>query len=362
MAAVITGWGKCVPPGILTNDDIAGFMDTSDEWIRTRTGIHERRISHVNMSELAYVASCRAIAAAGLEASDIDGIILTSASPEIIIPNAASRLQERLGIQGIGAMDINSGCCGFVYSMAVAHGLIATGTHKKILVAGAERLSFFLDWTQRDSAVLFGDGAGAAIVEAGPEGEGLLATELGCESEAGDALMIPNFGSGMDRWTPDAGRLILQFDGQEIFKRAVRAMCSLSETALDVAGLSLDDVDLIIPHQANLRIIEAVGKRLGFADKPDQVFVNLQKYGNTSAASIPLALTEALEQGKVKPGAVILFPAFGAGLTRASMVMRWGQRVDPIDTSTVELPPSELTARELIQTSLEFSREGANAS
>ncbi len=357
MSTVITGWGKCVPPGVLSNDDIAEFLDTSDEWIRTRTGIHERRISHVDVSELAYVAACRALAAAGLEPDDIDGIILTSASPELIIPNTASRLQEKLGVKGIAAMDINSGCCGFVYSMAVAHGLISTGTHKRMLIVGAERLSFFIDWTQRDSAVLFGDGAGAAIVEAGPEGEGLLAAELGCEAEAGRALMIPDFGSGMDRWTLDAGRLELLFDGQEIFKRAVRAMCTLSHSVLDDAGLTLEDVDLLIPHQANLRIIESVGKRLGFAERPDQVFSNLHRYGNTSAASIPLALVEALEQGRVKPGDLILFPAFGAGLTRAAMLMRWGQRVDPISVSPVELPPCELSARELIQPSLEFARQ-----
>ena len=347
MPAMITGWGKCLPPAVLTNDDLATIMDTSDEWITSRTGIRERRISHVGVAELGYVSATRALAAAGLEPQQVGGIILATASPDLLIPNTASRIQELIGNDGASALDINSGCCGFIYGLALANGLIETGVHESVLVIGAERLSFYLDWSKRDSAVLFGDGAGAAVLEAGVGGAGVLAADLGCDPGAGEALMIADFGTVMDLSSWKGGPLDQRFDGQEIFRRAVRGMHQCSMSALQRAGLDINDCSMLIPHQANLRIVESLGKRLSF--DADRVFTNLQRYGNTSAATVPIALTESLEERLIEPGDNLLMTAFGAGLTRAAAVLRWGERTTPVANATVELPPCEQTALDLIQ-------------
>ena len=320
MPAMITGWGKCLPPAVLTNDDLATIMDTSDEWITSRTGIRERRVSHVGVANLGYVAAMRALAAAGREPEQVGAVILATASPDLLIPNTASRIQELIGNDGASAFDINAGCCGFIYGLALANGLIETGVHESVLVVGAERLSFYLDWSKRDSAVLFGDGAGAALLEPGVGGAGVLAADLGCEPEAGEALMIANFGTVMDLSSWDGGPFDQRFDGQEIFRRAVRGMHECSMSALKRAGLEINDCSMLIPHQANLRIVESLGKRLRF--DADRVFTNLQRYGNTSAATVPIALTESLEEGLIKPGDNLLMTAFGAGLTRAAAVLR----------------------------------------
>jgi len=353
MGALITGWGKCLPPAVLSNDDLAGFLDTSHDWIVTRTGIHERRISHVGVTELAAVAGARALACAGLEPDDIDAVMLATTSPEILIPSTASRVQARLNIESAAAFDLNAGCTGFMYALANANGLIATGVHKKILLIGAERLSFYLDWRDRDTAVLFGDGAGAVVLEEGKDEQGVLGSHMACEADAGDILMIPNFGTCMDLTrTPDP--LTLQFEGREIFKRAVAGMGDSIKKALDKTGFTADDCNLLVPHQANQRIIEALGKRLGFAG--ERVMSNVRHYGNTSSATVPIALTEALEASRVSAGDLLLLTAFGAGLTRAASVVRWGTRTTPVRESGVELEPCDQTALELIQPALKYQQ------
>lgn len=354
MGAVITGWGKCVPPAVLGNDVLETFMDTSDEWITSRTGIRERRISHVGMVELSTVAAARALAAAGVAEDEFDCLILATASADLHIPNAASRVQLALGNRGAAALDTNVGCCGFAYGLAMANGLIESGVHSRVVVIGAERLTTILDWTQRDSAILFGDGAGAVVVEAGPSGEGVLGAFLACDPVPGESLMVADLGN-----TPAHQRSSspydLNFDGREVFRHAVPGMVSASHRALARSGLSIADIDLLVPHQANLRIVEAVGKKLPI--DPAKVFTNLQRYGNTSAASIPLALTEALEAGRVAPGDRLLFTAFGAGLTSAAVVVKWGERTEPLATSDRELPPCGQSAMELVAPALNFQRQ-----
>lgn len=356
MATVITGWGKCLPPAVLSNDDLAEFMDTSDAWIRPRTGIAERRISHVGMAELAYVAAARAMAAAGLEPDDFDAVIIATASPDLLIPNTASRVQHKLGNRTAAAFDINVGCCGFVYGLTIASGLISSGVHDRVLVIGAERLSPIMDWTMRDSAILFGDGAGAVVLERSASESapaGILGAYLACDPVPGDALMATDLGTPP---SPPGPRkpFNLQFDGREVFKHAVPGMVKASQHALERAGLGIEDVDLLVPHQANLRIVEAVGKKLQF--DAANVVTNLQRYGNTSAASIPIALCEALEGGRVSPGATVLMAAFGAGLTSAAAVIRWGERVQALGTTDADLQPCNLTAREIIDPALQFQR------
>jgi 3-oxoacyl-[acyl-carrier-protein] synthase III len=353
MRGAITGWGKCLPPAVLTNQDIAGFLDTDDEWIRTRTGIHERRVSHVGVSQLGAVAGARAMACAGVGPADIDAVILATTSPEILIPSTASLVQNALNIPGAAAFDVNAGCTGFMYALATANGLIASGVHQRILLIGAERLTFYLDWRDRNTAVLFGDGAGAVVLEATDDGSGVLASSLHCDADAGEILMIPDFGTVMDM-TKQPEPLRLQFDGREIFKRAVKGMAGCLQEAAERASVSLTDCDQLIPHQANQRIIEALGKQLQL--RPEQVMSNVSFYGNTSSATVPIALCEALEQGRLKPGATVFMTAFGAGLTRAATVVRWGERVKPLGTSNAELPPCEFTALELITPMLEYQQ------
>lgn len=354
MGAIITGWGKGVPPTVLTNDELADFMDTTDEWVTTRTGIRERRISHVGMVELSTVAAARALAAAGVAENDFDCMIVATASADLHIPNAASRVQLALGNRSAAALDTNVGCCGFVYGLAMANGLIESGVHERVVVVGAERLTTIMDWTQRDSAILFGDGAGAAVVEPGAAGEGVLSAFLACDPDPGEALMVADLGN-----TPPQQRqqkpYDLCFDGREVFRNAVPGMVKAARQAMQRAGVSVDDISLLVPHQANLRIVEAVGRKMPVA--ADKVFTNLQRYGNTSAASIPLALTEALEAGRIAQGDLLLFTAFGAGLTSAALVLKWGDRTSALGQSERALDPCEFSARELLQPSLDFQRD-----
>jgi len=348
--ALITGWGKCLPPAVLSNSDIAEFMDTDDEWIRTRTGIEERRVAHVGVTEMATVAAERALACAGVAADDIDAVILATTSPDILIPSTASRVQAALGIESAAAFDLNAGCTGWCYALATANGLIASGVHRKILLIGAERLTFYLDWTDRNTAVLFGDGAGAAVLETSDGDAGVLAANQSCEADAGEILMIPNFGTTMDLTNvPEA--LKLQFEGREIFKRAVKGMGECINNVLETTGHTVDDIDLLVPHQANLRIIESVGKQLKLDES--QVITNVQKYGNTSSATVPIALCEALEAGRINSGDLVLLTAFGAGLTRSAVLVRWGERTAPVGSSDAELAPTDKTGRELIDHALQ---------
>ncbi|MEE4245472.1 MAG: ketoacyl-ACP synthase III [Kangiellaceae bacterium] len=353
--AEITGWGKCLPPAIMTNDDLATFMDTNDEWIYSRTGMRERRISHVGVDELAYVAACRAIACAGLEPNDIDGIIFGTTTPSTLAPNCASYVQKKLGNESAAAMDLNSACCSFLFSLSNAASLISSGVMKKVLVIGGEHLSWAVDWHNRNVAVLFGDGAGAVVLEATEEPVGVLSSKLGCYGEVRETLAINNFGSGFDRLAKDYSHITWNFEGQEIFKRATRGMVQATEEALRRANLSSTDVDVVVPHQANSRIIEAVAKRM---EMPmEKVMVNVDKYANTSAGTIPIAMTEAVENGLIQPGSTIAVPAFGAGLTWGAACIKWGDRVTPINTCDVELSANDKTAIELIQPYLEAAKQ-----
>ena len=351
--AAITGWGKCVPPTVLTNDEIATVIDTSDEWIKTRSGIRQRRVSHVPGSDLANVAGQRALAAADVSAEDIDLLIVATCTPDTVIPSTAAHVQRKIGAKNAAVFDLNAGCSGVIYSLSVATSMIQSGGFKKALVIGSERITWFLNWSNRDTAVLFGDGAGAVVVEPSSEESGLLYSHLGCEGEVADALQIPNFGTAGDRFVENYAAFDVQFDGREIFRRAVKGMTRETRIVLNELGLSNSDIDLIIPHQANLRIIESLAHHLG-VDMKD-VEVNIQNYGNTSAATIPVAMVEALEAGRIKPGDRILMAAFGAGLTRAAGLLRWGNRTTPLKTSDAELPPCDQTALEILGDSIKHT-------
>jgi len=345
--AAITGWGKCLPPTVLTNDDLATFLDTNDEWITSRTGIRERRVSHVPLGELAYVCSMRALAAAGLDPAAIELIVFGSCSYDDQVPNQASGLQVRLGAKKSAAMDVNTACTSFLYGLSTANALIRNGTVRNALVVGGEVISSYMEWKNRDVAVLFGDGCAAVVLEATDREEGLLAEKLGCDSDARGALVVEGLGARYANVGRTYGLTHWIFEGQEIFRRAVIGMSGACADVLASRHVSADDVNLVVPHQANLRIIEAVAKRT--AVPMEHVFVNVHRYGNMSAGTVPVALVEALEQGRVTPNSLLLLPAFGAGLTWCAHLVRWGERITPIGTSAAELPPCEQSALEIIR-------------
>ncbi|MFH1104413.1 MAG: beta-ketoacyl-ACP synthase III [Actinomycetota bacterium] len=342
--AIITGWGRCVPPAVLSNADLETVTDTSDDWISTRTGIKERRISHAEVSDLSTVAARHALAAAGLEPGDIDLIVAATCTPDRMVPSAAATVQGKLGANRAAAMDLNAACSGFLFALATVDQMIRTGAMRRVLVVGAEKLSYWLDFSNRATCVLFGDGAGAVVIEASDEDGGLLAFELGSDGTAGNLLRVPGSGTEGAPGVKDHPSILME--GQEVFRRAVTAMGDSSARVVEKAGLALADIDLLIPHQANARIIDATARRLSV--DPARVFVNIASYGNTSAATIPIALNEALDDGRVTPGANLLFAAFGGGFTWAAAVYRWGERVTPLGTSDAALPPSEVTALELL--------------
>jgi len=344
--AAITGWGKCMPPAVLSNADLSTFLDTDDDWIVSRTGMHERRVSHVPATEMATVAAARALACAGLAAADVDLIVYGSCSNDEQVPNSASGVQVRLGAHNAGAMDLNTACTSFLYGLSSAAGMIRTGTVRNAVVIGVELISPYMDWSNRGVAVLFGDGCAAVVLQATDEPVGLLGEKLGCYADARQALRVRGMGCAYANRGVSLGDTQWDFDGQEIFKRAVHGMSQASEVALQRCGVAPADIDLVVPHQANLRIIEAVVKRAGIA--MDKVMLTVQYYGNMSAATVPVALVEALESGRVKPGALLLMPAFGAGLTLCAHVVRWGARVTPIATTDVDLPPCTQSALEIV--------------
>ncbi|MEM8707104.1 MAG: beta-ketoacyl-ACP synthase III [Actinomycetota bacterium] len=351
--ATITGWGKCVPPVKLTNADLEEMVETNDQWIVERTGMQERGISHVEVTDLAEVAASRALAAAGLEPTDIDLLVLATVTPEITLPSNACFLQERIGATNAAAFDLNAACSGFVYSTAAAASMIEAGVAQRALVIGAEKLHYIMDYHDRNHCILFGDGAGAAVFEARTDGSGVLANDLGADGQAGQAMVAPTLGTrgGIDRpRDPSIDRM--HFEGQTIFKHAVRGMEGSVRRTLDQAGLTVDDVDVVVPHQANLRIIEATCSRLGVP--MDKVVLNIADHGNTSAASVPMALNDALVQGRIEPGSTVLFTAFGGGLTWGSNVMVWGDRVEPLATSDAELPPTDQSVFDLLDTNRNF--------
>ena len=344
--AAITGWGACMPPAVLTNDDLSTFLETNDEWISSRTGMRERRISHVSAVELSTVASARALACAGLDASDVDLIIYGGVSNDELVPNSASAVQISLGATKAASMDLNTACTSFCYGLATATAMIRSGQVRNAVVIGVELISRYLDWSNRNVAVLFGDGAAAVVLQASENEEGMLGSVLGCDAEARQSLRVRGFGCSYANVDVTFGDTLWDFDGQVIFKHAVQHMSQASARVMQQCGVTPDDVDLVVPHQANLRIIEAVAK---YAQIPmERVVVTVQKYGNMSAATVPVALVEALETGRVKPGATILMPAFGGGLTYCSLLVKWGQRVTPLGTSDRELPPPAQTALEMV--------------
>ena len=344
--AAITGWGEAVPPAILTNRDLSTFLDTSDEWITQRTGMKERRVSHVPAIELATLASARALACAGLEARDVDLIVYGSCSNEEAVPNSASGVQVALGATRAAAMDVNTACTSFLYGLSSATAMIRTGMVRNAIVIGVEVISPYLDWTNRNVAVLFGDGAAAVVLQASDRAEGVIGTVLGCDAEARHSLRVRGLGCGYANRAVSLGDTIWDFDGPAIFKRAVQGMATASARVLAEAGVRPDQVDLVVPHQANLRIIEAVAQHAGIG--MDRVMVTVHRYGNMSAATVPVSLVDALREGRVTPGSLLLMPGFGGGLTYGALLVRWGDRVTPLGETNLGMPPATRTALELV--------------
>lgn len=344
--AAITGWGDAMPPAVLTNEDLSTFLDTSDEWITTRTGMKERRVSHVSAIEMATLASSRALACAGLDAAGVELIIYGGCSNEEAVPNSASGVQALLGAGRAAAMDINTACTSFLYGLSTATSLIRTGVVQNAVVIGVELISKYMDWSNRNVAVLFGDGAAAVVLQATDQESGVLASVLGCDAGARASLRVRGIGCGYANRGVTLGDTLWDFDGQVIFKRAVKGMSEASAHVLAQGGVSADQVDLVVPHQANLRIIESVAKYAGIPMA--RVMVTVHKYGNMSAATVPVALAEALKEGRVKRGGYVLMPGFGAGLTFGALLVRWGDRVTPLGTSAMTFPPFVGTALELV--------------
>ncbi|HEX6988411.1 MAG TPA: beta-ketoacyl-ACP synthase III [Bacillota bacterium] len=324
--AAITGVGSCVPDRVITNADLERMVETSDEWIRTRTGIRERRVAAEDQatSDLAVEAARRALSEAGLDAADLDLIIVATVTPDMPFPATACIVQDRLNARRAAALDLETACSGFVYGLATGAQFVESGLYRNVLVIGAETLSKIVDWTDRRTCVLLGDGAGAVVLQPAKEpDQGLLGFHLGADGGGADLLKQPAGGSRLPA-SEETVRQRLHFvhmNGREVFKFAVKVMGEAAQAALDSCGLSLADVDYYIPHQANLRIIESSARRFGLP--MDRVFVNIDRYGNTSSASIPVALDEALEQGRIAPGDLVLLVAFGGGLTWGAAVCRW---------------------------------------
>jgi 3-oxoacyl-[acyl-carrier-protein] synthase-3 len=335
-----------MPPAILTNDDLSTFLETSDEWITTRTGMKERRVSHVSAIDMATVASAQALACAGLDAADLDLIIYGGCSNEEAVPNSASGVQVALGATRAAAMDVNTACTSFLYGLSTASSMIQAGVVRNAVVIGVELISRYMDWSNRNVAVLFGDGAAAVVVQTTDGDEGVLGSVLGCDAEARSSLRVRGVGCGYAGLDITFGDTLWDFDGQVIFKRAVKGMSEASARVLQQCGVTADQVDLVVPHQANLRIIESVARYAGIP--MERVMVTVHKYGNMSSATVPVSLVEALQEGRVKPGGLVLMPGFGAGLTYAAILVRWGDRVTPLGTSARTLPPTDRTALELV--------------
>jgi 3-oxoacyl-[acyl-carrier-protein] synthase III len=344
--AAITGWGEGLPPAVLSNHDLATFLDTSDDWITSRTGMKERRISHVSAIEMATIASARALACAGLDAADVDLIVYGGCSNDEAVPNSASGVQVALGATRAAAMDLNTACTSFIYGLSTATAMIQNGTIRTAIVIGVELISRYMDWSNRSVAVLFGDGAAAVVVQAAERREGVLESVLGCDAGARQVLRVRGIGCAYAGQGVTFGDTVWDFDGQAIFKRAVKGMSDACERVMRQAGVTGDEIDLVIPHQANLRIIEAVAKQAGIP--MDRVVVTVHKYGNMSAATVPVGLVEAIDKGRVRPGSLLLMPGFGGGLTFGALIVRWGDRVTPLGTSSIGFPANTRTALEMV--------------
>ena len=327
-AIQITGTGSALPEKVLTNDELSKIVDTSDEWITTRTGIKERRVAaeHVATSDLSAEAARRALEAADVHPEQIDVIIVATCTPDHLFPSVACLVQKAIGARNAAAFDLSAACSGFVYALATAQSLLSTGLHKKALVIGADTLSKFTDWTDRGTCVLFGDGAGAVVLEAcGSESSGrsILAVDLGADGSETEILKIPGGGSRHPFGGNGAGQppALIHMDGKEVYRHAVGRMIETANRALEKAGKTPADLALLIPHQANIRIIESIAKRMQLP--MERVFLNIQKYGNMSAATTVIALDEAVRAGRLKSGDIVELIAFGAGLTWGAVVIRW---------------------------------------
>jgi 3-oxoacyl-[acyl-carrier-protein] synthase-3 len=316
----ITGLGCHVPDRVLTNDELAGIVDTSDEWIRERTGIRERRIAAPEeaLTDLALPAAHKALVQAEVDAADIDLVICATVTPDMMFPTSSALLADVLGAPKAAAYDLLAGCTGFMYALAQAYGMMAGGLSERALVVGGDVLSRILDWTDRSTLVLFGDGAGAVVLERVERG-GFLGFELGADGGGGIHLSLP--GSGSRRMEDASRNGYVQMNGREVFKFATRVLVSSAQAVLDSCGKSVDAVDVYIPHQANLRIMNHARQKLGIA--PDRMVVNVDRYGNTSSGSIPLALADAQTEGRLTTGTLVLMTGMGAGLTWGSALLEW---------------------------------------
>jgi 3-oxoacyl-[acyl-carrier-protein] synthase-3 len=344
--ARITGWGKYVPERVLTNADLEKMVDTSDEWIRTRTGIRERRIAAPGETccSMSLASARRALAVAQLAPADVELIIVATSTPDYFVPAVASMVQDQLGAKKAAAFSLQAGCTGWVYSLVTASQFIQTGAYGNALVIGTEHLSVGVDWTDRNTCVLFGDGSGAVVLEASDQPTGLLAFDMGSDGSDYDALIFP----GCAGVHPPSHEVIdqrlhyLRMDGRRIFRFATRVLADSARKVIVDGGLSIDDVALIIPHQANDRIIEVARRRLDVP--PEKMMISIDRYGNTSAASIPLALVDAVEENRLHSGDNVVFSGFGAGLTWASAAWQWEPQ-EPASIPVLDWPVRERLAR-----------------
>ena len=348
----LTGWGSYAPSNVLTNADLERMVETNDEWIVTRTGIRERRIAgpEETTASMASVAGLRAIATAGLTPDDIDLILVGTLTPDYVMPSTGALVKDAIGARKASAMDLYAACSGFVYGYATANAYIASGMAKHVLVIGAETLSRCTDFSDRYTCILFGDGAGAAVLSASDEPGGTMGIEMTTDPSGAFLIWLPAGGSARPASDASfaAGDHYMKMKGTETFKMAVRTLGSTATASIKKAGLDLSDIDLVVPHQANIRIIEALAKSLDFPMA--KVFVNVDRYGNTSAASVPLALSEAVAAGRVEKGAKLLFVAFGSGLTSGAITLEWTEdpanssRADGIGPGNVSILPGYLEA------------------
>ncbi len=324
MRSRILGTGSYAPKQVLTNADLEAMVETSDSWIVERTGIRERRLAAPDeaCSDLGVLAAQQALADANVQAAQLDLILVATCTGDSPLPSTASLIQHRLGAENAAACDISAACCGFVYGLSVADAFVRTG-HKYVLVIGSEVMSSITDWTDRNTCVLFGDGAGAVVLGPTDDDRGILSVHLHADGRLSDLICVPGGGSSL----PPSERVLaerlhcVKMRGNETFKIAVKTMEEAIREAVAAQGLGIDDIDCLVPHQANIRILRAVGQRIGLS--PDRIMINVDRYGNTSAASIPLALDEAARNGTIREGSLVVMAAFGAGLTWASGVMRW---------------------------------------
>jgi 3-oxoacyl-[acyl-carrier-protein] synthase-3 len=321
----IVGTGSYVPERVLTNEDLSRIVDTSDEWITTRTGIKERRIAAEgeHTSDMASKAAMKAIEQAKISPADIDLILVATATPDMLFPATACFVQKKIGATKAACLDISAACAGFLFGIEIAQQFITSHTYDTVLVIGAEKLTSITNWTDRNTCVLFGDGAGAAVLRHRGSTHGVISTHIGSDGNFSDILFMPGGGSRCPITAENAHKHLatIHMTGKEVYKQAVTAMLSASQKALDQAGLKIEDISCVIPHQANLRIIEAIATRLGIP--LEKFYVNLDKYGNTSAAAVAIALDEANRSGRIKAGDYVLMVVFGGGLTWASTVIEW---------------------------------------